>query len=172
MNIRCATLLDSRSIAELHVRAWGWAYRGLLPDVYLDGMSVDERELSWRKQLDPHHPVNVFAAERDGRVVGFIACGPTADETLPPESGEVFALYRERAEVGIGALLFERARADLHVRGCQRVVLWVLERNIRGRRFYERMGFLADGAVKEERRPGCVLSELRYADRPPDASAP
>ncbi len=47
-------------------------------------------------------------------------------------------------------------------KGFKSLTLWVLTENSRGRAFYEAMGMHADGAVKREERPDCVLDEVRY----------
>jgi hypothetical protein len=53
MRLRRARQYDARNIAEVHVRAWRGAYKGLVPDEILDGLSVEERERSWRELLSP-----------------------------------------------------------------------------------------------------------------------
>nr|WP_245816696.1 hypothetical protein [Lentzea albidocapillata] len=42
------------------------------------------------------------------------------------------------------------------------MVLWVFDENPRARRFYERLGFRADGLVKTEAIGGAELTEIRY----------
>jgi hypothetical protein len=39
--VREASVNDAAAIADLHVRAWQMAYRGIVPDAILDGMSID-----------------------------------------------------------------------------------------------------------------------------------
>jgi RimJ/RimL family protein N-acetyltransferase len=41
-------------------------------------------------------------------------------------------------------------------------VLWVIEANIRGRRFYERLGWTADGARQPIDFDGELVDEVRY----------
>ena len=43
LTIREAAASDARDIAGIHVRGWQWAYRRLLPDAFLAGLSVDLR---------------------------------------------------------------------------------------------------------------------------------
>ena len=62
---------------------------------------------------------------------------------------------------GIGMLICQHAERLLHGRGCALAVLWVLEENDRARRFYEAMGFQADGASKMV-SPGTPLESIRY----------
>ncbi|MFD5099006.1 GNAT family N-acetyltransferase [Streptomyces albidochromogenes] len=68
------------------------------------------------------------------------------------------------------AVLLARAAADGHAR----MVLWVLTRNARARRFYERAGFVTDGAEAPFDVLGTTVPETRYARRlsAADAAAP
>jgi hypothetical protein len=47
MEIRRAVADDARGIAQVHVKSWQAAYRGLLPQSYLDALSVEQREAFW-----------------------------------------------------------------------------------------------------------------------------
>jgi len=153
--IRPAIARDARAIAEVHVASWRWAYADDLPASLLDGLSVDEREVAHRRQLeDPATPVRVVVAEGPpGRIVGFASTGPTRDEDAPPETGELFAIYllAEAAGAGAGRALLERATTDLGAAGFTRATLWVLASNGRARRFYERAGWVWDGTTGEHR---------------------
>ena len=83
--VRQAVADDARAIAIVHVAGWRWAYRGLLPDALLDGLSADARETRWRDTLSaPDTAARVWLAERDGRVVGFAATAPARDADPPP----------------------------------------------------------------------------------------
>jgi GNAT superfamily N-acetyltransferase len=160
--IRRATVDDAIAIAELHVRATRAAYRGLMPDAFLDGRSP--RVESWRTQLgdDARH---VFVADDGARLLGFAVCGPAEDATLGSDCGELYAIYLEPDVIGrgVGRALIEAATRDLRGRGFTRAVLWVLEGNARGRRFYEAAGWRPDGATKIDTRPDHIRHELRYA---------
>jgi hypothetical protein len=62
---------DARAVAEVHVRSWQAAYRGLLPQDYLDGLdlTLDKREAYWREAIIQGGP-GLLVAEVDGAVVG------------------------------------------------------------------------------------------------------
>lgn len=166
--IRPATLADVPALAEVHVRSWQWAYRGQLPDEYLDRMpdTLEQRIEARRAELahlPPEH--RWWVVEWDGQLVGFAITEPGRDDDAPPLTGEVRAIYLAQAAAGkgIGRALFAHAVADLRARGYQRAPLWVLESNARARRFYEVAGWRPDGARKTEERPGALLREVRYA---------
>ncbi len=46
-----ATPGDARAIAELHTAVWREAYRGLVPDQYLDTTTVEDRRTRWALRL-------------------------------------------------------------------------------------------------------------------------
>lgn len=156
---------DAPGLAALHVRAWQWAYRGLLPDPYLDGLiqQVAQRESMWRHILgrgDAGHPV--WVALLGGRLAGFCSTAPAQGDL--PDTAELKTIYLEPDAVGsgVGAALIGRALTDLRARGARRAVLWVLDANVRARRFYERGGWRADGATRVEAFQGAPVLEVRY----------
>jgi ribosomal protein S18 acetylase RimI-like enzyme len=155
---------DAATISALNVRGWRWAYREQLPESLLRGLSPAEREPMWRAALSPGTSASTWVAEIQGRAVGFICCGPARDADASPGAGEVYALYLEEevAGTGVGWRLMRQGVAELAARGFTRGVLWVLESNARGRRFYERQGWSLDGATKREPMGEVELSEVRY----------
>lgn len=169
--IRPARLTDAEAIGALHVRAWRWAYRGLLPDAVLDGLDPQQRAEQRRRLLaQPSSPLaRNWVLERGGAVVGWCATGPCRDADVhAAHVGEIYALYLEPDEVGRGSgrALLAHAREALQAQGLERIVLWVLQGNTRGRRFYERAGFLLDATAPERqvRYQGAPLGarEVRY----------
>lgn len=165
--IRRAVPSDAQVIAELHVRSWQWAYRGLLPHEFLSRLSetLDRRIEGRRANLaDEPAEQRTWMAEQAGRVVGFAITAPSRDTDAAPMTGEVGAIYLEPDVVGtgIGRMLFAHAVDDLRQRGYQQATLWVLDRNIRGRKFYEAAGWTPDGATKTEDTQGVQLREVRY----------
>lgn len=73
MNVRPATHADVPAIAESHVSAWRVAFRGQVPDAFLDGLSVQRRVDAWSDIVSgtPWPSTGVFVAEHDGgQVIG------------------------------------------------------------------------------------------------------
>lgn len=64
---------------------------------------------------------------------------------------------------GAGRSLLVAACASLRSGGFGSATLWVLDSNERARRFYEAMGWRADGRGKVDRRGEFELKEVRYA---------
>jgi GNAT superfamily N-acetyltransferase len=159
---------DIVSIAEIRIRSWQAAYRGIVPQEFLDALRpADEVARRLRNPRPPASQHN-FLAERDGRAVGWAAIGPyREDGDVPspgPRAGEVYAIYVHPDEWGggVGRALMERMLAELHATGHDPVLLWVLTDNGPARGFYERMGFEPDGAEHWFDVSGTRLPEIRY----------
>jgi GNAT superfamily N-acetyltransferase len=168
--VRAAIPDDAEAIGKIRIRGWQFAYRGLLPDEVLSGLSDDERLAHRRDRLrSPPAGTQAWVAELDGHVAGFALSGPSRYGDSGPGTGELFAIYLEPDAVGLGLgrSLMEQAERGMWADGYHRAVLWVLRGNARARRFYERAGWRPDGASQEEELDGALLREVRYVrDRP------
>jgi GNAT superfamily N-acetyltransferase len=170
VTVRRATVTDAPDLGRLHVRAWQAAYRGQMPDDYLDGLSAEERAAGWRRALGRDRDRDpVLVAERADRVVGFAVVGPARD---PAAAGELYAINVDPDHWGTGAgrALLEAAQLELTRLGYGEAVLWVLPGNHRARRFYEVAGWASDGARRTSEVWGAVVDEVRYR-RPLQAGA-
>jgi RimJ/RimL family protein N-acetyltransferase len=151
------------------VRSWQAAYRGQLPDDYLDGLTqeIPRRAERWKGFIReaPSLGRTLLAAEVDGRVIGFVNYGPPDDAaTLGPHVGELYGIYLDPDAwgKGHGRSLMEAAVKGLTEADYTEAVLWVLGTNERSRRFYEIAGWRPDGGAKVEHRGHVELREVRY----------
>ena len=165
--VRPARAEDAGQIALVHVRSWQGAYRGLMPQSYLDGLDVAQRTRTWERALaETDNPrAGVLVADDGGSVVGFVGYFPSRDPDADPDLiGEIGAIYLLPGAwgTGIGRRLMEAALGRLAGAGFTQVTLWVLDSNDRARRFYEAGGWSADGAAKQDDSRGFPLSEVRY----------
>jgi len=136
-----------------------------MPDSYLDGLMdlLPERTARWRRWLEEAPPW--VAASDAGEVIGFAGCGPSRDEDATPSViGEITGIYvlAEHWDTGVGRRLMRACLASLQEAGFAEATLWVLDSNVRARRFYERGGWRPDGASKDDAREGLTLHEVRY----------
>lgn len=142
MLIRRATLEDLDSIAKVHVDTWRSAYRGIVPDAYLDGLSYDGSKSVWRRAIErTDRGAGVFVAQEEGgAVVGFASFGPERSGD-PTYDGELYAVYvlKGSERKGAGSRLVGAAANELLQNGFHSMLLWILVDNP-SRGFYERLG--------------------------------
>jgi len=165
VQIRPAAPADAPALGRLHVRAWQSAYRGMLPDDYLDALDAqaEPRERMWRDLIERPRDGQTLLVAEDGRaVVGF--CHTARAREGPPDLGELFSIYvdPDRIGTGLGAALMRPSLDAMRAAGFPAAVLWVLDANDLARRFYERFGWRPDGTVKEETLWGVTVREVRY----------
>ncbi|MFP3881650.1 MAG: N-acetyltransferase family protein [Actinomycetota bacterium] len=158
--VRQATLGDAEALAEIHVRSWQAAYAGIFPEEFLDGLDRGRRARWWRRFIGDGATVHV--SEADG-VVGFCTAGDSDEDGW----GEVFAIYvhPDHWGEGHGYHLLRAGENRLVEEGHERALLWVLEANGRGRRFYERQGWTVGRPIRVEEIGGVQVTELRYEKR-------
>ena len=136
ITLRLAVEADAAEIAALF--ATSRRLLTFLPDLH----TVEEDRIYVRDKVLRDYRVTV--AERDGAIVGFMA----------ELEGWIEHLYIDAAQLrtGVGSALI----ADAQSRN-EDLQLWCFANNMRGRAFYERMGFEAvkftDGARNEARAP-------------------
>jgi ribosomal protein S18 acetylase RimI-like enzyme len=166
MHVRTARPSDAAAMGAVVVRAWQRAYRGLMPDDYLDGLTVDDRADQWTRvltgELDPTRAVLV-AEDDDGRVVGFVAVGGEMD-VADATRGQVYALNvdPDRWGHGVGRALLAAGCDHLRAVGFTTAVLWVHPDNARACRFYRASGWYADGTERRHDALGVDVPAVRY----------
>ncbi|MER5832464.1 GNAT family N-acetyltransferase [Streptomyces sp. NPDC002130] len=160
-------LADCDRVAEIRVGGWRSAYRGLIPQSYLAGLSVEEDAERRRAHLSQSDGsvVNLVAEGTGGELVGWACHGPYREGEVLTRDGELYALYVHPDQVGrgVGRALLAESVARCSAAGRGRLLLWVLKGNDRARRFYERAGFRADGAEEPFEVDGVAVPEVRYA---------
>jgi ribosomal protein S18 acetylase RimI-like enzyme len=151
-------------LAEVQVRSWQAAYRGILPDAHLDALSIDESERRWRASITQPSRTSTIVAEFLGAVVGFASFGPCRDHDMGKDDmGELYAIYVDPRRFGqsVGSALMAHTLGRLR-QGYEGATLWVLDRNAHARRFYERWQWAIEGRKKTLHFGEVSVDELRY----------
>jgi len=150
MRIRPARPEDAQVLARLHVDSWRAAYRGLVPDSRLDRLNPGRRAEQFREMLGGSE-AETYVGEASGEIVGFLTVGDCRDEGLDKTvTGEIWGIYLAPAHwrKGFGRRLCGHGEGIVRSAGRSVCVLWVFAGNAAARRFYEAMGYAADGASK------------------------
>jgi ribosomal protein S18 acetylase RimI-like enzyme len=168
--VRRATREDVSELARVNVAAWRRAYRGIVPDEFLDGMDSARRELGWARWVALPEPDAVFVATNGAsdRVVAYAGvCAVRNKEDAHPSlpTGELVAIYADPAmwRCGAGHAVHEAAVSALARFGFRHAVLWVFEDNMLAQAFYRRHGWTSDGVRQEFEVGGQRPFDVRYS---------
>jgi GNAT superfamily N-acetyltransferase len=149
--IRDATPSDDRAIAAFQTGCWREAYRGLVPDAYLDAVGEGDRERRWRERLESGAR-RVAIAWAGDQVAGVVSWG-SGERGMPALELKSLYVGAEHRGSGVAAVLAERAI------GTSPAHLWVFADNPRAQAFYAKLGFRPDGSRQID--PDTGVPEVR-----------
>jgi GNAT superfamily N-acetyltransferase len=163
--IREANQNDVAGMAKVRVETWQAAYQGIVPEDFLDNLSIQSTAERWQKTFwENRKPeVAVLVAENEWKdVVGIAICGPEESQD-PIYQGEIYVLYvlPEYQNQGIGgglvAACVQHLIQQLRV---ETMLVWVIAENPY-RRFYESLG---GRLVREKTKEigGKMIAEVGY----------
>ena len=159
-----ARVEDAPALAALHAESWRSAYRGMLPDTYLDGPIVDERLEFWQRRMVELDPTcsRVLKAVMESQLAGFACIVLDVDPIWGTRLENLHVRPNMKGQ-RIGGRLFDHALEWAKAARPDRPMhLWVLEQNLPARRFYEqRAGRVADSKMIEV-VPSVHVGEVRY----------
>jgi GNAT superfamily N-acetyltransferase len=162
MNVRLATPADAETIAALHAESWRNTYRGILRDEFLDGPIFENRRHLWHERLSLPDPPFVTIAEVDARPQGFVCAFLDVDPVYGALVDNLHVALGSKGH-GLGRrLMHEAARWIGRQRPRSGMHLWVYERNLPARQFYERLGGIVDGQEQATAPDGSDAPALRY----------
>ncbi len=159
MDIRCIMPTDDRMmISKVYEESWKFAYKGIIPQNYLDSVP----EGSWSPNLDNQGRETLVCID-DGKIVGTSSFCESRFEQFQGW-GEIISIYLLPDYIGrgCGRSLMKAALSELKKQGYENVFLWVLEENIRARNFYEQYGFVLTDDFLDNSIGGKALREVRY----------
>ncbi|MGU3408788.1 N-acetyltransferase family protein [Microbacterium sp. M1A1_1b] len=140
--IRAATIDDVEGIAQVHATSWRQTYGRFVDDPDTDPwFDVAPRIAMWRTNLEQRLYETVVATDDTG-IIGFAAVRPTPepDAVRPEELTMLYVLARAHGS-GAGQGLLDAVLGD------RPASLFVAQDNPRAHAFYQRNGFVADGAT-------------------------
>jgi ribosomal protein S18 acetylase RimI-like enzyme len=162
-DVRAATPDDAGAIADINLRSWRHAYRGIMPDSYL--AALDQAAIARRVRDVALSGGATILVAASPEVRGFSWMSRSRDDDAPPETAEIIAIYvdPQYERRGIGRAL-ACASCNLALsQGFTRISLWVLDENARARAFYEALKFAPDGRTRTTSQWGGVpIREVRY----------
>jgi ribosomal protein S18 acetylase RimI-like enzyme len=172
VRLRTATRTDIPALAELHRLSWQIAYRGLVPALFLEQITLQDRIARWERAFETASGDSTVVAVEADQLLGLCSFGRERQE---PGRGEVMALHVRPQDQrrGIGRLLLRNAEDGVRSAGQVIAVLGVVRGNEPAQRFYEACGWRHRGEIRAVTSRGFAFEELVYEKQlwPPDQGA-
>lgn len=149
---------DLFEISKIYEKSWKYAYKGIIPQDYLDGIPSGK----WADSVNKAG-MNSLVFTDCGKFIGTASfCGSRWEKYS--DYGEIVSIYflPEYIGTGYGRLLLNKCVEELKRSGFNKVLLWVLEDNHRARKFYEKYGFICSEEFMDDNIGGKDLREVLY----------
>jgi len=93
LKVRKASLDDVPDIAVIAVLSWQVAYRGHLPDDFLDTLDIEKRTNGFRRLIQNPDVTFLVVNDDEETLVGYCILNTSGDEDASPATGEIGAIY-------------------------------------------------------------------------------
>lgn len=149
---------DPFEISSIYESSWKYAYKDIIPQEYLDSIPTGR----WANCIGKAGMNNLIMIEKE-RMIGTASFCKSRWETYS-DYGEIVSIYflPDYIGKGYGRLLLGKCVEELKQRGFRKVLLWVLEDNHSGRKFYEENGFVFSGVFMDDNIGGKNIREVLY----------
>ena len=149
---------DLIEISNIYESSWKYAYKGIIPQDYLDSIPTGR----WASGIDKFRMNNLVMIE-NGHIIGTASISKSRWQQYS-DYGEIISIYFLPTYMGkgYGKHLLKKCIEELNIRGYDKILLWVLEDNQRARAFYEKNGFSCSGNFMNSNIGGKELREAMY----------
>ena len=161
ISFREATFADSLAVARVHVQSWQESFAGIVPQTFLDKMSVEKRAEAFEKGFSAPFYKMYVAEAAEHTIIGFADFGESRED-IDAYDGELYAIYLlpEFQRRGVGTKLFDLGVEFLRGSGKDSMYLLALALSPY-RSFYEKLGGQVVGR-KQIEIEGVMYGELVY----------
>lgn len=157
INVRTAYPDDAQILSYIMKKSWRKAFSHIIaPDMMKKcGQIENERaQMLYRVLADKSH--DAVLCEKDGS-----PCGMIVYKNRPSDVCEIVAVHSvpDSWGTGCGRAMMDAVIERIKKKNCSYAFLWVFCKNRRARSFYEKCGFVPDGA---EKNSAYDAREMRY----------
>ena len=148
VSIRLAVPDDAPMMAEVIMRSWEAAYKGIIPEDFI--MQKNSTRLEQARASFSRENTTRYVIELDKNIVGIMTVAPPNDDDVDESFYELHNIYLlpEYYRQGIGTIAMEFAYQIARDLGKTEMTVWLLAENLSAKRFYEKCGFTTDGSLK------------------------
>lgn len=153
-SIKKVSFGDEETLAYIQTESWKAAFKDILPKEELERCTKIEKATAMYRRLLEQNIGNGYLMEVAGKAHAIAWWDETREKDMPgyAELICIHSLQNHWGE-GYGSKLMETVLDDISKTGYSKVMLWVFEKNMRARRFYEKHGFITAGKEKPNLDP-------------------
>jgi len=148
MDIRKANTSDAPIIADIIITSWRTSYCSMIPQKYLDNLSVEQKTISIQNKMLVPNWQDFFLISIAQQEIGTVKL--RYDQTKGNAVGEIAGFYflPNHTRQGYGTKTIQYLEQHLVRNGISCSFLWILSENIPSINFVEKNGYTYIGETK------------------------
>lgn len=161
--IRYANKDDANTLALINSKSFQQAFNGIIPDVFLkERFSYERLKDRLYKELN-EGTTSSCIMYKDDTPIGMLTFAKDDHKERDNSEIDIWRIYilPEHWGQNLGVEFINWVIEELKRKGYLKIALWVVEENIRARKFYEKIGFTHEGETRII-SPGREIKEYRY----------
>ncbi|TCL55015.1 ribosomal protein S18 acetylase RimI-like enzyme [Kineothrix alysoides] len=144
----------ARTIGYIHSTAWCQTYKDIFPANYLYGVTEEKRKQEFLES-NTNQAIRYYLIFEGEIAVGIIKIELKDEKTCEISSLYLLEAYRGK---GYGTEVIEYIKSVFN--GCK-IIIWVLEENVKAKLFYEKNNFSLTSQTRKIWR-GCYCEQTLY----------
>lgn len=150
IELRSAESGDEKILAYIQTESWKAAFNGILSTEELERSTDTEKAEEMYKNVLNRNAVNItieFVDEKPHCIAGW----SRNRSNLGQGAAELICIHslRDKWRQGYGSVMMRHILDEIKKAGYSEVILWVFEKNLNARRFYEKHGFILSDMKNE-----------------------
>lgn len=162
ITIEKASIKDAYTLADLKISIWQTVYKNILPDEYLDNLSVEERENKYHKELSNDHCTDIYLLKSSQNIIGTLKIKYYTDEknNCCASIEDLYILPQYHTK-GFGGYALKYTVNEAMIHDCRFLTAWIIESNTTVRNMAIKYGFIETNNIRIHAKTGIEL--IKYS---------
>ena len=161
--IEKASKEDAYVLAELKINIWKDVYKNILPEQYLNNLSIEKKTQKYLKELQDDSSINIFFIKTNpNNIIGTLRIRYYYNFNKKYACIEDLYLVSSYHAKGFGGAAFKFAVDKAKSQHCNFLTAWIVENNKSARKLATKYGFLETNSVRLHTDTGSKLIQYVF----------
>lgn len=154
---------DAYILAELKINIWKDVYKNILPEQYLNNLSIEKKAQKYLMELQDDVSINIFLIKTNpNNIIGTLRIRYYYNLNKKCASIEDLYLISAYHAKGFGVAAFKFAVDKAKSQHCNFLTAWIVENNTAARKLATKYGFLETNLIRLHTATGSRLIQYIF----------
>ena len=154
---------DAYRYADLKVSIWKTCYKDMLPETYINNISVHTKALKYQKEIQTDPSVSYYFIILQDNPIGVLSLKyfQNPDKKFCVCIKDLYLLPQYQNK-GYGVIVFKHIEKQASEKNCQYITAWIIEKNQLVIKLGQKIGFKKTSSIQIHNKTGTILNEYYY----------